>query len=147
MPRGPQQQQVLAPVDHHAGQTSEVFLAHRLADDREGFLRDVVLRHEVIRLVEIDAVDFRHRHEFLDVDGVGAFQRHVVELVVLDQHVLALLELVALDAIFGFDRLAGFGVDDFVADAVAGLAIDDVEANALVGGGGGIKRHCARHQR
>ena len=133
MPRGAQQQQPLAPVDHHARQPGEILLAHRLADHREGFLRHLVLRHDVERLVEIDAVDLRHRHEFLDVDGVGALQRDVVEFVVLEQHVLALLDLVALDAILLLDRLAGLGIDDVVADAVAGLAVDDVEADALAG--------------
>ena len=109
--------------------------------------RHVVLRHDVIGFVEIDAVDFRHRHEFLDVDGVRAFQRHIVEFVLLDQHILALLDLVTLDAILRLDRLAGFGVDDIVADAIAGLAVDDVEADALAGAGGRIKRHGAGDQR
>ncbi len=142
-----QQQQVLAPVDHHAGKPSEILLAHRLSDNGEGFLGNVVLRHDVIRLVEIDAVDFRHRHEFLDVDAVGALQCHVVELVFLDQYVLALVDLVALDPILGLDRLAGLGIDDVVADAVAGFAVDDVEEDALAGAGGGIKRHGAGDQR
>src|SRR6185369_8277844 len=78
---------------------------------------------------------------------VRALQGDVVEFLVLEENVLALLELVALHTIFGIDRIAGFGVDHLVADAVAGLLVDDVEADALAGGGGGVEGHRAGHQR
>src|SRR5205814_1483938 len=68
-------------------------------------------------------------------------------LVVIDQHVLALFDLIALDAVVLLDRLPGFGIDHLVVDAVAGLLIDDVEADALARGGRGIKRNRARNQR
>ena len=42
-----QQQQALAPVDHELGQRRELLLAHGLADHGEGFLRRLVLRHDV----------------------------------------------------------------------------------------------------
>ncbi len=75
-----------------------------------------------------------------------AFQRDIVELVVLEQEVIVALELVALDAIILIDRLAGLGIDDFVADAIAGFLVDDVEADALAGRCRRIERDGARHQ-
>src|SRR5215831_3584274 len=138
---------MLAPVDDDARKAGEIFLAHGLADDGEGFFRHLVLWHDVIGFVEIDAVDFRHRDELLDVDGVRAFQGDVVELVVVDQDVLAFFDFIALDAILRLDLLARLGIDNLVADAVSGLAVDDVEADALAGAGGGVERHRAGDQR
>ncbi len=71
----------------------QVFLLHRLADDGKGLGADLVVGRDVIGFVEIDFVDLVARHEALDVDGVRALQRHLVELLVLDQHVVALLDL------------------------------------------------------
>ena len=84
---------MFAPVDHDAGQACQLFLAHGLADHRKCLLRDFVLRNEIKGFVEKYAVHIRHRDEFLDFDGMRAFQRNVVELVFLDQHVLAFFEL------------------------------------------------------
>ena len=76
-----------------------VLLLHRLADHRERLVGDLVVRHDVEGLVEIDLVHLVARHERLDVDRVGAFERHLVELVLLEQHVLPVVDLVALDLV------------------------------------------------
>ena len=142
-----QHQDALAAIQHHARDADQIFLLHRLADDGEGLGADLVVGRDVIIFVQIDFVHFAARHEGFDVDGVRALQRHLVELLVLDQHVLALLDLIALDAVLLLDRLLGLGIDHLVVDAIAGLLVDDVEADALARGGRGIERNRARNQR
>lgn len=53
------QQRMHAPVDCHPRQLDKIGLAHRLANECEGFLRYFVLRHLIKRLIEIDAIDLR----------------------------------------------------------------------------------------
>ena len=99
-----QHQDAFAAVKDDTGETDEIFLFHRLADHSEGFVGDLVVRRDVIGFVEIDFVNLAARHEGLDVDGVGALERHLVELFVLDQDVAPLFYLIALDPIFLLDR-------------------------------------------
>ena len=53
-------------------------------------------------------------------------ERDLVELVLLEQHVLPVVDLVALDLVFVLDDVAGLGIDRLIADAIAGFAVDDV---------------------
>ena len=140
-----QHHQPLAPVQHHPRDPDQPFRAHGLADDREGLGADLVLGQQVVGFIEINFVDLVARHEAFDVDRVGALERHLVELLLLQEHI-GIAGLVALDAVLLRDLLAALGVDHVVADAVAGLAIDDVEANPLAGAGGRKQRDRARHQ-
>ena len=70
-----------------------------------------------------------------------------VELLVLDKDVGALADLVALDLLFVFDRLARLGVDVLALHTIAGLAVERVEkrtrAEELVAG---IQRDRARDE-
>ena len=130
-----QHHQPLAPIHYHARDPGEPFRPHGLADHREGLEADLVLGHQIIGFVEIDFVDLVARHEAFDVDRVGALERYLVELFLLEQNV-GVAGLVALDAVLLRDLLAALGVDHVIADAVAGFAVDDVEADALAGAGG-----------
>ncbi len=143
LPRGCEHQQPLAPIKHDARQADEFFVAHGFADDGESLLRNLVVGHQVIGFIEVKAIDLGNRHEGFDVDRMRAFQRDLVEFVVLQLDVLVGLDLVALDPIFLVDRLAAFGVDDQIAHPVAGLLVDDVEPDAIARAGGGVERHRA----
>src|SRR4029077_12761563 len=57
------------------------------------------------------------------------------------------VNLVALDLVFGLDDVAGLRIDRLVADAVAGLAIDDVQANPGRRARCGVHRDRARDER
>ena len=76
---------------HHA------FLADGLADDGERLLADVAVGHDVIRVVEIELVDFLFRHELVDLDDALALDRDRLELLGVELDILALADLVALD--------------------------------------------------
>ena len=64
----------------------------------------------------------------------------LVDLLVLDRDVLALVDLVALDDVLALDLLAGQFVDHALAEAIAGLAIELVQADAAALG------RCRRHR-
>ena len=75
------------------------------------------------------------------------FELHRVELVLVEQHVLALGDLEALDQVGPRDLLAGAGVDGLHLDAVVGLGIDQVEADGLRLAGRRPQGDRAGHQR
>jgi hypothetical protein len=66
-------------------------------------------------------------HEFVDVDGAGAIERDVVELVLVDGDVGVGVDLKALDDVVAGHFFAGLGVDLGVFDAVASSLVDLVE--------------------
>ena len=71
----------LAPRHHHATNTDHLLLAHGVTDDREGLLADFVLWRQVVGGIAVAIIDRDLGHEFLDIDGVGAFDRHLGELI------------------------------------------------------------------
>ena len=66
----------LAPVHHDAPEAHHALFLHRLADHRECLVGDLVVRHDVEGLIEIDLVHFVARDERLamDVQSSGAAQ-------------------------------------------------------------------------
>ena len=114
--------------------------AHRLADDGEGLGADLVVRRDVVAIVEIDRIDLGSRRETLDVDRVAALDFDLVQLFVGDGDVIALGDLIALDALVALDDVAGFGVDILLLEAIAGLGVQHVEGNLLGRARGGEKR-------
>jgi hypothetical protein len=73
----------------------ETHIAHRLADHRECFLTDLVIRNNVIGTVEISLVELITRNEFVDDDRVRAFDLQRFDLFVLDLNVDVFVDLVA----------------------------------------------------
>ena len=55
--------------------------------------RNLVVRRQIVRAVEIDLIDLRLRHEGLDVDQLGALDLERLQVLVLDDDVLALADL------------------------------------------------------
>ena len=123
-------------VQHHAGEPDQGGGPHGVPDHREGFDPDLVVGEKVIRRIEVDFVDFLARHEGVDIDGVGAFQRHFVEFLGFQQHIGAVGHLITLDPVLLGNIFPGFGVNLPVAYTVTGLAINDVEADPFPGRGG-----------
>ena len=123
-----QRDDVLAVGQHHAADRDLVHAADGFADHREGVVADLAVRHEIIGADHIAAVDIGPRHELVDLDGAGRFQRDVVKLVLRHLDVGVGVDLVALHDVFVGDFLAGVGIDLGIFDAMAGLAVDLVEA-------------------
>src|SRR4029079_5244426 len=124
-----------------------VHLRDALANDGEGFLPHVAVRHNVIWAHVIEFVDLGPRHQLIDLDRLLAFQRDCLELLVADLDVVAFLNLVGLNDILLLDFLARVLVDLAVTDAVYGLRVDLVEADFLALAGRGEKLDRARNQR
>ena len=90
-------------------------------------------RHEMVGRVPVEPVDAGARHELLDIDVAGRFELHRVELLLVEQDILALGDLEALHCrpLAARDLLVGAGVDGLHADAVVGLGVDQVEADGF----------------
>lgn len=95
---------------------------HRLPDDGEGLLAALVGR-EVIGPIQINRVDGVTIDELLDVDGFGRRQADVLQIVLLDRDVAALLDLIAMDQGLTLD-LAGIRIVRPHLDAVHRLGIE-----------------------
>ncbi|MNY41862.1 hypothetical protein D3C86_1767060 [compost metagenome] len=99
-----------------------------------------------MRTVVPDPVDRPFWHEGLDIDGAGAFQRHRVDLVILQQHIIVFAARKTLHLVPGGDRPVGDTVDIAAFDAIAGFAIEDVEAVFVAFGRRRRQRDGGRHQ-
>ena len=77
------------------GQRHSALVLHGVADDGEGLLAALAVRHDVIGPLVVALVDLLLGHELVDVDRVRALELDGVDLLGLDLDVLALGELVA----------------------------------------------------
>jgi hypothetical protein len=77
---------------------------------------------------------------------MGALDLDGFELLVLDDQVLAFGDLVAAALVLGADRLAGFLIDELVAQPIAGSLVDLPEGDALCSRAGGMQCDPARDQ-
>ena len=147
LPRGCSIKQALAAAQHDAADAGHLLLRHRLADHREGLLGHLAVGCQIVGAVEVDPVDLGGRHEGLDLQRLGALDLERLEVAVLDQDVLALGDLVALDAIGRVDRLAAHRIDQVLLQAIAGLAVQRVERHALRRRGRVVERDAAGDER
>ena len=92
--------------------------------------RAALVGAEVIDLVEIAPLDLLGLHELGDVDRVRGRGLERLELLGLEQHVLILRELVALDDLLARHDLAACATDQLLLDARAVLLVDQVEGKA-----------------
>ena len=81
---GFQEHDALAAGDHDPRNARSTFLAHRVADDGERLLSDLVVRRDIVRRFEVSLVHLFARHEALDVDRVGALDPDGFEFLILD---------------------------------------------------------------
>ena len=115
-----------------------VGLVQRLQHDGVAFLGGIAVGKKVIGLLEIAGVDGRRFDEAHELDGLLALELQLVDLLLVEQDVLALLVLVALDDVLVLDR-ADAGRHLLVADALAGGLVDLVKLDLPLGAGGGIE--------
>ena len=126
-----QHDHALALGQDDPAQRDHVLVLHGVADHRERLEGDLVLRNQVIRAVDVALVDFRFRHEAVDVDRVAALDRDCVKLLVLDAQVDPLVDFVAPPLVVRVDRLARLFVDELLAKAIARLLVDLPKRDAL----------------
>ena len=98
----------------------------RIAQDDIGLLGEVVGRDDVIRLVEIDRVDVVLVDELDEVERLAALELDALDLLGVEQDIVALGDLVALDDLVAVDR-ADAGHDLLIFDALARRLVDLVE--------------------
>ncbi len=128
LPVWPDQHRTQASEEHGAGDRSNFGSFHTIAQQNESFRPHPVGR-QIIRLVEIDAVDLAAGDEGVDLQRLVAVRHGGSHLIRLENDVLAVLDLIALDLGVPFHRIAGLAVDEFAFHPVAGSAIEGVESN------------------
>ena len=138
---------MLAVGQHHAADRDLVHAPDGFADHRKRIMADLAVGDEIIGTDQIAVVDIGLGHELVDLDGMGRFQRDVVELLLRDLDVGVGVDLVALHDVVGADFLAGVGIDLGIFDAVAGFAVDLVEADLFGIRRRRIQRDRAGHER
>ena len=131
---------VFAAGEHDTADCHHLHLLDDVADDHKGILADFAVRRDVIGADIIEVVDFVARHELIDIDGLGAFERDRFHFLVGDLDVFAFGDLVTLDDVLGRDFLAGLGIDLAIADATTGCFVDLIEADFFALGGGRVER-------
>src|SRR5262249_3984268 len=131
----------LALREHEPPERHHPLAAHGFANHRKGLLPDRRAGHDIIRAIEEALVDRGVRHKSVDLDGVGALDLDRFELRILNDEVLALGHLVAAAFVLGGDRLAGFFIDELLAQAIAGGLVDLPEGDALGTRAGRMERN------
>ena len=122
-------QRLLRP-EHEAPDRDLPELLHHVGEEAVG-LGVVLVGNEVVRLLEEDRVDVGEVDEVLDLDLAGRLRLERGDLLGLDHHVLAGLELVALHDPVVRDLFARLLRHPPQADAGAGAFFELVEADVL----------------
>ena len=87
---------------------------------------------QVVRALEVDRVDLLVGHEVLDVHAVVALDPGRLEVLVLEVHELAAVELVRLDDLFIRDLLFLLLADLLVADPASVLPVHEPEVQVVL---------------
>jgi hypothetical protein len=107
VPEWLQHHDALASGHNHAAYADHLLFLHRIADDGEGFLANLIFWCKVVGGVAITIVDSRLRHKPFDVDRAGALDGDFLELLVLNGHILILADRVPFDHVLVLDHVAG----------------------------------------
>ena len=143
---GTQQHELLALGDHYLGEGVHAILLHAAHQQAVGFLAHRTVGQQVVGAAGvIDRIDLFRSHESLDVDAPVALGAQLVELVVVDHHVLALGMLVAADDLIAA-HLAVLRAHFLVGDAAVALAVQLIEPDLAAGRVGGIRLDRHRYQ-
>jgi hypothetical protein len=95
---------VLTVAEHDLRHGDFPRLAHRPAQQRVGLLASR-LHRQIVRLVEVARIDLSLVDEIDDIDGPGDLQCDLLEVLVIEDHVMPWLVLVALDQVLIVDWL------------------------------------------
>jgi hypothetical protein len=97
---------------------TNALFADGLADDRKRLLADLAIRRDIVRIADVEFIDLRFGHKFIDVDRALALDCNGFELLGCELDVLALGDLVAFDDVALLDVVACLGIHLAVADAL-----------------------------
>ena len=117
---------MLLVPDHDPGDSHTSGLLER-AHEQPVRLLAALLRHEIVRLAEVDRVDLVEGDEVADLDRVGELDVEPVEILRLERNELPLLELEGAHDVVGVDVLAGVLPHLVVADRLEVSPVDEVE--------------------
>jgi len=137
---------MLAPRQHHPTERDHVQLCNGVPNDGEGFLTHRPIRGYVIGRVDVALIDLIFWNELVDVDGPRALDLNGLYLLILNNHVLALGDLVAAHHVVPRDHLASFGIDVLLFQPVARFPVNPIETHFFAQGRGRIERNGARDQ-
>src|SRR5215471_19107512 len=138
---------MLAPRQHHPTERDHVQLCNGVPNDGEGFLTHRPIRGYVIGRVDVALIDLIFWNELVDVDGAGALDLNGFYFLILDDHVLALGDLIAAHHVLPRDDLASFRIDILLFQPVARFPVDPIETHFFAERGGRIECNGARDQR
>src|SRR5438876_11370511 len=130
---------MFAIADHHLGNTNFARSADRLVQDGVSFL-PTFLRLKEIRLVEKLRIDLLQINKIGNVDRMGGFDAHLLEVLILHHNITTALEFEALYDLVGCDflrvRFRHFSLSDWTA-----LAVTKLPRTTLLLSRGGRSRH------
>ena len=130
-----QGRQPLLGVHHHPGDADDAGLAHRLAQQGVDLLA-LADRGGEVGPLELGERDLAGLDEALDLDRLRRLRIGLLDLVLAQDHVVAVGLLDALDDVLALHLLAGALVDALVADRVVAALVEPVEVDAALLRGG-----------
>src|SRR5438477_8415215 len=130
---------MFAIADHHLGNTNFARPAERLVQNCVGFL-PAFLRFKEIWLVEKLRIDLLQINEIGNVNRMGGFDAHLLEVLILHYNITTALEFEALYDLVGWNFLRVRFRHLFVSDwtEIAGTKLPETK---LLLSRGGINRH------
>src|ERR1017187_6436174 len=143
LPR-PQDHDVLAIVHGDLRQRVIVRLPHRREQQSVGLLPAFVGRH-VIRAFHVDGVHRVALHEFQNLHHLGGLGGDLLDVLLLDHHVMVLLVLVAFHQLAARHRLVLRGAIGDLLDARIVLGVQQIETHGLAARGA-VQAHRQRNQ-
>ena len=122
--------EMLPGAKHHEGNGRETLPGQHVAEHGKGLLTSLV-GEENVGPVEEGRRDGRGLDEVLDLDRLARGDVRLLEVLVVHDHELPLLQLVALGNVAPRDRLAGALVHPLVADGRVVAAVDLVKREVV----------------
>src|SRR6516164_6696319 len=138
---------VLAPCQHNPAERNHVQLRNGVANDGKSLLTNRAIRGNVVGRVDITLIDLIFWNELVNIDGARAFDLDGLYFLILNNHVLALCDLIAAHHVVPRDDLAGLRIDILLLQSVARFPVDPIETHFFAERGGRIERNGARDQR
>ena len=121
---------MLLVADHDLGDPDLGGLVERAREQAVRLLA-ALLRQQVVGLAVVDRVDLLEVDEVADVDRLRQLDVEPVEVLVLERHELALLDLETADDVLVIDVLAVVTAHLVVADRRQVALVEEVEAELL----------------
>src|SRR5262249_52963157 len=117
---------MLPPGDHDLADGHFVCLSHRFTDHPKSILRDRTVRGHVVRLIEEYGINFVDRHKLYQIDRLARFDLNLFEVRLVNDDVLVLLILIALDNVIALE-LAVLRANQLLANAMIAILMQLVE--------------------